>query len=67
MSRISYTVNVEPDEGMWHIRVPEIARSTCASDLDEVDFMARDLIALITDQRPDDFDVEIRVNREVQQ
>lgn len=66
MSRISYTVNVEPDEEMWLVRVPEIARSTVASNLEEVDFMARDLISLLTNQRPEDFDLAISVETDPQ-
>lgn len=58
---IRYTVNVERDETMWHIRVPEISRSTSATTLDEVEFMARDLISLMTDQTPDAFELDVRI------
>lgn len=58
-----YTVNVERDETMWHIRVPEISRSTCAPNLEEVEFMARDLISLMTNQAPDAFEVDVNIDR----
>lgn len=58
-----YTANVERDETMWHIRVPEISRSTAAKNLEEVEFMARDLISLMTDQSPDAFELDINIDR----
>ncbi|MGP9587244.1 hypothetical protein ACT3TB_16465 [Micrococcaceae sp. AOP34-BR2-30] len=57
----SYTVNVDRDETMWRVRVPEIERTTVARTLGEVDAMARDLIALMTDQDPESFDLAVNV------
>lgn len=55
----SYRVEYSEDgETFWYLRVPEISRSTCAEGWDEAEFMARDLIALMTEQDPDAFDIE---------
>lgn len=58
---INYTVNVDRDETMWRVRVPEIARTTVARNLAEVETMARDLIAIMTDQAPEAFDIAVSV------
>ena len=58
-----YTVNVERDETMWHIRVPEISRSTVARNLDEVEFMARDLISLMTEQSPEGIELDVNIDQ----
>lgn len=63
----TYTVNVERDETMWRVTVPEIARITVARNLAEVEFMARDLIALMTDQEPDAFAVNIHIESPVRE
>lgn len=57
----NYTVNVDRDETMWRVRVPEIARTTVARNLAEVETMARDLIAIMTDQEPDAFDLAVTI------
>ncbi|MGJ9374352.1 hypothetical protein [Nesterenkonia sp. CF4.4] len=57
----TYTVNVDRDGTAWRIRVPEIARSTAARNLAEVEVMARDLISLVTDQEPDAFEIAINI------
>lgn len=44
------------------VRVPEISRGTVAKDLDEVDFMARDLISLMTDQAPESFELDVNID-----
>lgn len=63
----TYTVNVERDETMWRVTVPEIERITVARNLAEVEFMARDLIALMTDQEPDAFAVDIHIESPVRE
>lgn len=63
----TYTVNVERDETMWRVSVPEIERITVARSLAEVEFMARDLIALMTDQEPDAFAVDIHIESPVRE
>ncbi len=55
----TYLVRAQRDGKFWHLRVPEIGHSTQARHVGEADFMARDLIALTTDQPHDSFDVEI--------
>ena len=55
-----YQATAERDGSTWLIRVPAISRSTQARRLDQADDMARDLIALMTDEDPSSFDVEIR-------
>lgn len=50
MSR--YTARVTRDGRFWLIHVPEIDRVTQARHLREIDVMARDLIAVMTDDDP---------------
>jgi hypothetical protein len=57
--RRSYRATAERDGPFWLIRVPAIGRSTQARRLDQADDMARDLIAVMTDEDPSSFDVEV--------
>jgi hypothetical protein len=57
----SYTVYVDRDETMWRVRVPELGRTTAARNLGEVEAMARDLIALMTDQESAAFELTVTV------
>jgi hypothetical protein len=59
--RKSYTASAEPDGPFWLVRVPELGRATQATSLDDADAAARDLIALITGEAPDSFDIELQV------
>jgi DNA-directed RNA polymerase specialized sigma24 family protein len=52
---------VARDGRFWHIRVPQIERSTQARHLREVELMARDLIAIMEDVPPDSFDLEVQI------
>jgi hypothetical protein len=45
----------------WHIEVPEVGRVTQARHLREVEAMARDLIAIMTDRDPGSIDVDVTV------
>jgi len=58
-----YTVQVTRDGRYWHLWVPEVERATQARHLREVETMARDLIALMTDQEPDTFDLRVQIQR----
>lgn len=56
-----YRVDVDCDGRFWHIRVPEIKRSTQARHLREADLMARDLIAVMQDVPPDSFGLDVHL------
>lgn len=56
----TYRVDVERDGRFWLLRVPEVG-VTQARHLREVDLMARDLIALTTDNDPGTFDLDVHV------
>lgn len=55
----TYRVDVERDGRFWLLRVPEVG-VTQARHLREVETMARDL-ALVTDQEPSTFELEVHV------
>ena len=57
----TYTALVSRDGKFWHIEVPAIDRVTQARTINEVDDMARDLIAIMTGLAHDTFDVDVRV------
>jgi hypothetical protein len=57
-----YLAEVDRDGTVWRVRVPEVRRTTQARNLREVEPMARDLIAIMEDVRPDSFNVKVRVN-----
>jgi hypothetical protein len=57
----TYHADVSRDGKFWHIRVPEVSRSTQARHLREADAMTRDLIAIMEDVPPGSFDVELRI------
>ena len=59
IERRTYRATAERDGSSWIIRIPDIGRSTQARRLDQADDMARDLIAVMTDEDPSSFDVEI--------
>lgn len=56
-----YTALVSRDGKFWHVEVPEIDRVTQARNLNEVDLMARDLVAIITGVEPGSFELDVRV------
>jgi hypothetical protein len=56
----TYRVNVERDGRFWLLRVPEVG-VTQARHLREVDAMASDLIALMTEQEPSSFALDVHV------
>jgi hypothetical protein len=56
-----YTALVSRDGRFWHVEVPEIDRVTQARNLNEVDLMARDLVAIMTGVEPDSFELDVRV------
>lgn len=55
----TYRAEVERDGEYWCVRVPELDRTTQARTLDEVEPMARDLIAIMEDVSKGSFDLEI--------
>ena len=56
-----YTALVSRDGRFWHVEVPEIDRVTQARNLNEVESMARDLVAIMTGIEPDSFELDVRV------
>ncbi len=56
----TYRVDVERDGRFWLLRVPEVG-VTQARHLREVEIMARDLIALVTDREPPSFGLDVHV------
>ena len=57
----TYHAEVDRDGELWRIRVPEVARTTQARTLDEVEPMARDLIAIMDGIPADSFSLDITV------
>ncbi|MBO0808960.1 MAG: hypothetical protein J2P32_11755 [Actinobacteria bacterium] len=57
----TYRVEADRDGRFWHIRVPEIRRSTQARNLREIEPMARDLIAIMDDVPAGSFAVDVRI------
>jgi hypothetical protein len=57
----TYTALVSRDGKFWHIEVPEIDRVTQARTINEVDDMARDLIAIMTGIEPGTIDLDVRI------
>lgn len=63
MKRKTYKADVTREGKFWIINIVDLNRAvTQGRRLSEVDVMARDLIAIITDTEPDSFDVDIRIN-----
>ena len=56
-----YTALVSRDGRFWHVEVPEIDRVTQARNLNEVDLMARELVAIMTGAEPDTFELDVRI------
>jgi hypothetical protein len=54
-----YDAEVDRDGSVWRVRVPQVARSTQARALSEVDAMARDLIAIMEDVPQDSFRLNV--------
>ena len=57
----TYRVNVTRDGKFWHIRVPELNRSTQARRYKDVSLMAIDLIEIMTGLAVKDFDLHIEM------
>lgn len=55
----TYHAEVDRDGKVWRIRVPEVARTTQARTLREVEPMARDLIAIMDNIPADSFDLDV--------
>jgi hypothetical protein len=55
----TYQAEVDRDGRVWRIRVPEVARTTQARTLREVEPMARDLIAIMDNIPADSFDLDV--------
>lgn len=54
-----YRVEVQPDGRYWNIRVPSIHRSTQTKTRDDVETMAKELIATVTGENNPAVDVHI--------
>ena len=61
MGERTYRAEAEPDGAFWRIRVPGLARTTQARDRDEIEPMARDLIAIMGDVPADSFRLDLTV------
>jgi hypothetical protein len=57
----TYTALVSRNGKFWHVEVPEIDRVTQARNINEVDEMARDLIAIMAGVEPDSFQLDVRI------
>jgi hypothetical protein len=57
----TYHAEVDRDGKVWRVRVPEVARTTQARTLREVEPMARDLVALMDDIPADSFDLKVTI------
>jgi hypothetical protein len=57
--RAAYHAEVDRDGKVWRIRVPEVARTTQARTLREVESMARDLIAIMDNIPADSFGLDV--------
>jgi hypothetical protein len=57
-----YRVDADRDGQFWHIRVPQVARSTQARTLREIEPVARDLIAIMEDADPGSFELEVHLS-----
>jgi hypothetical protein len=57
----TYRADVDRDGRYWHIRVPDIGRSTQARHVREIEPMARDLIAVMEDVPADSFGVDVHI------
>ncbi len=57
----TYTALVSRNGKFWHVEVPEIDRVTQARNINEVDDMARDLIAIMAGIEPDSFELDVRI------
>ncbi len=56
-----YEVDVERDGRFWHIHVPEVARSTQARTLREIEPMAMDLIVIMDEVQRGAFQLDIHI------
>jgi ElaB/YqjD/DUF883 family membrane-anchored ribosome-binding protein len=57
----TYHAEVDRDGAFWRVRVPEVARTTQARTLREVETMARDLIVIMDDIPAESFDLEVTI------
>ena len=55
----TYHAEVDRDGKVWRIRVPEVARTTQARTLREIEPMARDLIAIMDNIPADSFGLDV--------
>lgn len=58
----TYTAKAERDGSVWLVRVPEIDRATQARTIDEIEPMARDLVAIMEDVPADSFDLAVELD-----
>lgn len=56
-----YDVVAERDGAFWLVSVPAVKRMTQARSVREIEPMARDLIALMCNVRPDSFEVKVEL------
>jgi predicted RNase H-like HicB family nuclease len=54
-----YEATAERDGKFWLVRIPELDGLTQGRSLAEVQVMAKDYIALVTDQPEDSFEVNV--------
>ncbi|HRD60937.1 MAG TPA: hypothetical protein PLZ93_01160 [Nocardioides sp.] len=56
---MKYQATVERDDRWWLVQVPALGYSTQAESREDVEPMARDLIATVLDIDPEDIDVDV--------
>lgn len=62
MKRERYTAHAQRGEGWWAIEVPDVPGVfSQARRIGQVEYMARDAIALMLDVEPDSFDVDVKL------
>lgn len=57
----AYSAHATRDGGFWLVHVPTVERYTQARSVDEIEPMARDLVAVMTGRAPDGIDVDVTV------
>jgi predicted RNase H-like HicB family nuclease len=57
----TYVVNVNREGKWWMVSIPELDGLTQARNEDEVEAMARDVIAVTLDVQPDSFALSVRM------
>ncbi|MDN5917206.1 MAG: hypothetical protein L0I76_19235 [Pseudonocardia sp.] len=57
----AYSAHATRDGGFWLVHVPEVERYTQARSVNEIETMARDLVAVMTRGDPTGIDIDVTV------